>query len=844
MLDSKTLLQIVNTQLDVGKGIITHDSITIGVVVDTDDPLQNGRLRVFCPNLNDSPKKLHHIPWAVASSPLAGTISNSSFTRGAGKGPENTTGAVSYGFWGVPEQGALVLIAKIDGDERRRVWLGCVPSHQETHTLMHGRYEWGSGKNTPDGPLSSTKDPIEPYYSNALKAFNDEMDSREWKTRQAEYQACSVPEGNSIPAEELAAYLDEEYTQIAKAEQDKWVRDILGSHGYDWSSNKAVGSFLASKVYGWSTPGFHAISMDDRAFNNRIRIRSATGHQLLFDDTNERIYLSTNEGNNFVEFDSNGNIDIYSKKRISVHAEEDINFSTEESFRVKAKKGIYMYAGDTEGQEKLDDEKPEDGEIRFHSTGDTHLMVEKNLRGLVKESSFMEIGKSSFISIGENLKTQVESGIDFIVNDGDYNVALDGDYNHHASGNTEIFSGNDNKFQAVNDTNIFSYTGKVDIGSQLEMTLKAYEGVMSLDAISNNMKLTSNNAQNQLTMRNPSVTLFTVGNMITQSATEIAQQVYNGFGVIDGEPAKDGIPLGSSCLRIDGGVNIKFDDQAISMDAVDDVLFKVQNGISAVTGKIDTRISDVNKGLEQIEANVNDFMFTTQDALQTVVDNWLDPLPDGFTIPTFPTLPQLPSIGFPPIQLPDFNFDFCIDIADFVTIQDFNPIPNNMFGNINIDLGNWTLSTFKNWASRHKEKLDLSLNSFSMAKQTADTQLSLSIDQIEITATNTKIALGNLVDVSVTNNDQQIADYTLGINKLKDDTRTYNQLVDQYNITNGTNIERIVELENELTDHSRTLETLNVLSQKNSGIVNSFDYSDLQETEQIFADYLVGLNNI
>jgi len=844
MLDSTTLLKIVNEQLDVGRGTIAHDSITVGVVVDTDDPLQNGRLRVYCPNLNDSPKKLHHLPWAVCASPLAGTISNSEFTRGAGKGPEKTGGAVSYGFWGVPEQGAVVLVAKIDGDERRRVWLGCIPSHQETHTLLHGRYKW-DGNGEPDGPLSSKCNPIEPYYTNAGKAFENNRESREWKTRQAEYQACAIPEDGPIPAENLEEYLDEQYEGISEEESDEWVKDILGAHGYDWSSNKALGSFLSSKVYGWSTPGFHAISMDDRAYNNRIRIRSATGHQLIFDDTNERIYLSTNEGNNVVEFDSNGNIDVYSKRRISVHAEKDINFSTDESFRVKAKKGIYMYSGDTKKQVELDEGKPEDGEIRFHSTGDTHLMVEKNFRSLIKEDSFAEIGKNSFISIGDSLKTQVESGVDFIVNDGNYNISIDGDYYHNVSGDTSIFSGDDNIIQAVNDTEIYSYTGKVDIGSQLEMTLKSFEGDMTLEAIEKNMKLKSNEGQNQITMRNPAINIFTVGQAVMQSTKEIAQQVYNGFEVIDGEPAIDGQPISSQCLRIDGGVNVSFDPVGINMDAVEDVFMKVQGGISDITGKLDTRVSDINKGLEQLETNVNDLVFTVQDRLQGMVDSWLVPLPDGFTIPALPSFPRPPSFRFPAIDLPEFDFDFCINIADPLEISNFNPLPTNMFGAINIDLGGWTLDNFKDWADRHKDKLDLSLNSFSSALATGEAAFDSSIGQIKGVVDEINFSLSNLASITVTDNGQEIARYTAEIGNLRDNVAEFNSLADSHNTNVGfEEVEPVTELENELNDHSRTIDSLNKLVQEDPSAVNAFDYSQLTDTASIYQGYSQGLDGL
>lgn len=91
-------------------GDMTHlnEVISIGLVVDTDDPLQQGRLRVFCPAYNDDPKKLLHLPWCAYVSPMGGVINNSSFARGHIPGKEHSDGPIHYGFFSIPEIGAHV----------------------------------------------------------------------------------------------------------------------------------------------------------------------------------------------------------------------------------------------------------------------------------------------------------------------------------------------------------------------------------------------------------------------------------------------------------------------------------------------------------------------------------------------------------------------------------------------------------------------------------------------------------------------------------------------------------------------------------------------------------------
>lgn len=394
-------------------------SLTVGVVVDTDDPLQEGRLRVFCPSYNDSPEKLQHLPWAAYVSPFGGVINNKCFVRGADPSNATTNGAVHYGFWGVPEQGAHALVGCIDGDSRRRFWLGCFPSHQETHTMFHGRFKWNGFDGAPDGPFSSSNEPIQPIYDNLTDAFGGDRQSREWKTRGADYQATAVnQDAGQTPNSDKSTYLDEQNSQIASAEPDQWVKDILGAHGYDWTSLKSLGAFLASKVYGMSTPGGHALSMDDRAFNCRTKLKSTTGHMILMDDTNERIYIMTNKGNNWIEMDSAGNIDVFSGSRVSVHAASDINFSTEGSFRVKATKGIFMYAGNTAGSPL--GAVPPDGQIRMHASDDMHLYSNQNIREFAGEKIFIEA--SSDINVKSANWYQVTSGALDLTSDGSINL--------------------------------------------------------------------------------------------------------------------------------------------------------------------------------------------------------------------------------------------------------------------------------------------------------------------------------------------------------------------------------------------------------------------------------------
>lgn len=485
MLESN-LLKILNdiySKDGAGEPETQYNSFTLGVVVDTDDPLQQGRLRVFCPSLNDNPKKIHHLPWATQVTPFGGSINNGSFTRGNDPANCLTTGATQYGFWGTPEQGAHVVVGCVDGDLRRRFYIGSMFEHQETHGMLTGR--WNHEGGAVDGPLSSTNSPIQPQYSNLQKAFGGN-NSREWKTRGADYQVAAVREDvGQLPNTNKRTYLDQQYDKIEANEEDSWVKPYLGAHGYDWSGHKGLGSFMANRGYGFSTPGFHALSMDDRAFNSRIKLRTGAGHQIIMDDTNERIYISTYEGNNYIEMDVSGNIDVYTKRRLSFHSEKDMNFTSDESIRMLAKKSINLYAGYNENQESLG-EPPADGQVRIQAEDDIHVITKKNYRQLSFEDTLIEIGGKMCQSIGESLFLQVQNDINIITNTGDWNLTVTGNVN-------EIVNGNVNKFAAGNMTNaargnaeMFSYAGKMDIGSQRTINIKSIAEDIAIEAIGSN----------------------------------------------------------------------------------------------------------------------------------------------------------------------------------------------------------------------------------------------------------------------------------------------------------------------------------------------------------------------
>jgi len=416
--------------------------VTLGVVVDTNDPQQMGRARAVCRALGDDIEaKVTDVPWASYAAPFAGTTQVGS--KGVGSPAAETTGPVAYGMWGIPKVGANVLIMCIDGDPQTRVWVGCLPVQHGTHTMPHGRYSYKDNDAFPDsttkpvGPMTGYETEINPLSQNFKTAFGDPPEGDhnfEFASRAADFQVSGIKSlhvpftGSSVSDDDdidtglgdSSLQTSRQGYQTNRQAPNQFVPERIAPRNLD--------NMVTSIV----SPGFHAISMDDREENSRIRIRTVGGNQIIMDDTNERVYISTAKGENWIEIDERGNIDIYTSGKLSAHAKEDINFTTDSSFRVYAKKGIQM-TSDLETRITSNNDisvKSNQGTFRaqsqrdvlIESTGqDVHLRAGANMFATTQDdlhiksdNLFIESRSSSNIKSGQTLNIQAGSAMNLL----------------------------------------------------------------------------------------------------------------------------------------------------------------------------------------------------------------------------------------------------------------------------------------------------------------------------------------------------------------------------------------------------------------------------------------------
>lgn len=279
-----------------------------GVVVDTSDPQEMGRLRVWCPAIDgDVISDVETLPWASYLSPFAGQAY--SYPGGGGG---TADGPMSYGFWAIPKIGAQVLVMFLYGDYNQRVYIGSVFREHGNRSLPVGRNDGAGNLTTDSGGV------IEPAASNLKAQFGD-LSSSIAQTRGAYERQAAQPadEKNSTEGYQTRAVPVE---------------------------TKGVGE-LESQTFCITTPGRHAILMQDNPANSRLRFKTAEGHQIIFDDANERIYLSVAGGQAYLEIDKDGHVHLFAAESVSIAAGGNLNLAASGSVNISAGTTLNLLAG-------------------------------------------------------------------------------------------------------------------------------------------------------------------------------------------------------------------------------------------------------------------------------------------------------------------------------------------------------------------------------------------------------------------------------------------------------------------------------------------------------------------
>ena len=320
----------------------------IGVVRSVNDPLNQGRLGVNIPDITqtDNPTE-DNLIWCQYLSPFYGAKPLAATSKTDPNSYKSTQH--SYGFWAVPpdlDTEVMVMFAKGEMSRRNAFWLGCVQQPLTNQQIP------GYGSSTDN--IRSRQDARELRGSGQTNYGTDFLPVGEKNRRMVE-EAQTAEFANSIqyPVNDILA--------------DQLVEQGLIGDTVRGTTSSSARRESPSRVFGLNTPGRirsdsrtyniglngapvstdrepgHSFVMDDGdadGNNQQTRIRTASGHQILLNDTAGTVYIANGSGKAWIEMEKNGKISMYSDRGISVRAEGDFNLHSDSNINFHAKNKI------------------------------------------------------------------------------------------------------------------------------------------------------------------------------------------------------------------------------------------------------------------------------------------------------------------------------------------------------------------------------------------------------------------------------------------------------------------------------------------------------------------------
>lgn len=273
-------------------GINNIQGTYIGEVIDNVDSLYTGRITV---RINDfQSQDAEHI--CLLALPFGG------HTKIKDSGDDKTKEAqapISYGMWPQPPEIGTNVVVVFTGSLEQGIVMGSLVS-KDNNSMMGGR---ASGQSYVNG----------------------------------ETELAPTVEKNPYDTDDDDTKPLDEYFQSVLNQQGLSL-DYVRGHSKSGARRESP-----SKVFGITTRQGHVLSMDDgddEEASKNIRLRTRSGAQILMDDSNGFIFVTTQTGDAWIEMNNVGQIDVYSKAGINMHTEGDYNVHAKGSINMQAEVGV------------------------------------------------------------------------------------------------------------------------------------------------------------------------------------------------------------------------------------------------------------------------------------------------------------------------------------------------------------------------------------------------------------------------------------------------------------------------------------------------------------------------
>jgi Type VI secretion system/phage-baseplate injector OB domain len=260
------------------------------------------------------------------------------------------TAGESYGMFMVPPDiGNKVLVTFAGGDIYRGYWFACIYD-STSHHMVPAISRSVTGSNTTLAPSSG---PLAPSV-----AENSNLPVTEFSTTDAD---AFNPDVLNSAVRPVHQYQMARLT-ISGLDRDK-IRGAISSSSIRESPSRVFGistpgapssgySGTKSQLQSTNNPqlvvdriGGHSFVMDDGAdgtgadpagTDQLIRLRTTNGHQILMNDTEDILYISSASGNQWLEFSADGSINIYGAAGFNLRSQGPINFHSDSAILMQS----------------------------------------------------------------------------------------------------------------------------------------------------------------------------------------------------------------------------------------------------------------------------------------------------------------------------------------------------------------------------------------------------------------------------------------------------------------------------------------------------------------------------
>ena len=322
----------------------------IGIVKNNLDPARAGRLQIWIPELGGQESDSQSWRTVCYASPYFGS------TQLQGKNNSWEDAPQTYGMWAIPpDLDNQVLCTFVNGDPNRGFWYACVPS-MASHNMVPGI---AAGNNPKKDSIDSTLLPtITDGSVLPTTEFNDD-DPTVTIDENFYYNAKPVHQAQYKNLLQQGLDKDPVRGTITSSSQREAPSGVFGisTPGRFVKDTAANDEFLNKLESGTLTEadlptgprkGGHQFVMDDGDIAGKdalVRLRTASGHQLLMSDTEKIMYISNSSGSVWIELVDNGQMHIYSSGGFNLRTEGDMNLHSDSNINMHAAKVINMTSG-------------------------------------------------------------------------------------------------------------------------------------------------------------------------------------------------------------------------------------------------------------------------------------------------------------------------------------------------------------------------------------------------------------------------------------------------------------------------------------------------------------------